>query len=73
MLDFSYDGPELKYFGVGQQLKISKLADTLYGTMKDVLVYVMSDMAKESDNDIKFILPKHTSYVGAVIKVDSKI
>ena len=70
MLDFSYDGPELKYFGVGQQLKISKLADTLYGTMKDVLVYVMSDMAKESDKDYKFIIPKHTSYIGGIIKVE---
>ena len=73
VLDFSYEGPELKFFGEGQKLKVSKLADTLYTTMKDVLVYVMSDMARESDNDYKFIIPKHTSYVGYIIKVGSVI
>ena len=54
----------MKYFGVGQQLKVSKLADTLYGTLKDVIVFVISEMAKESEVDIKFQIPKYTSFVG---------
>lgn len=69
VVDFVYDGPDLKYFGLGKQLKISKLADTLYSTMKDVIVFAMSDIAKESEHDYKFIVPKHTSYVGSIIKV----
>ena len=68
-VDFVYDGPDLKYFGLGKQLKISKLADTLYSTMKDVIVFAMSDIAKESEHDYKFIVPRHTSYVGSIIKV----
>lgn len=65
-----HTGPDLKYFGVGRQIKISKLADSLYSTMKDVLVFVMSDMAKESNVDYKFQVPKHTSFVGSIVKVD---
>ncbi len=53
---------------MGRQLKISKLADTLYSTMKDVLVFVMEEMAKESNIDFKFQMPKHTSFVGAIVK-----
>ncbi len=59
----------MKYFGVGHQLKISKLADTLYSTMKDVIVFVMAEMAKESEVDYKFQVPKHTSFVGSIVKV----
>ncbi|KAK8796819.1 hypothetical protein WA588_000945, partial [Blastocystis sp. NMH] len=66
--DFIHSGNELKYFGVGHQLKISKLADTLYSTMKDVIVFVMEEMAKESDIDYKFQVPKHTSFVGSIVK-----
>lgn len=58
----------MKYFGVGQQLKVSKLADTLYGTLKDVIVFVISEMAKESEVDIKFQMPKYTSFVGSIVK-----
>lgn len=36
--------------------------------MKDVLIYVMGELAKESDTDIKFQVPKHTSFVGTIIK-----
>ena len=36
--------------------------------MKDVLVFVMGEMAKESDTDFKFQMPKHTSFVGSIIK-----
>ena len=60
----------MKYFGVGHQLKISKLADTLYSTMKYVIVFVMEEMAKESDIDYKFQVPKHTSFVGSIVKVE---
>lgn len=55
---------------MGHQLKISKLADTLYSTMKDVIVFVMEEMAKESDIDYKFQVPKHTSFVGSIVKVE---
>lgn len=54
---------------MGHQLKISKLADTLYSTLKDVIVFVIEEMAKDSVQDYKFIVPKHTSYVGTVVKV----
>ena len=37
--------------------------------MKDVLVFVMEDMAKESAVDYKFQVPKHTSFVGSIVKV----
>lgn len=60
----------LHYFGNGQQLKLSKIADSLYSSVRDVLLYVMEDTAKHSDYDCKFPLPKHTSYVGSIIKVD---
>ena len=36
--------------------------------MKDVLVFVMGEMAKGSDTDFKFQMPKHTSFVGSIIK-----
>ena len=49
-------------------MKVSKLGDTLYSTMKDLIVYVMEEMAKESEVDYKFQMPKHTSFVGAIIK-----
>lgn len=68
-VDFIHTGNELKYFGIGHQLKISKLADTLYSTMKDVIVFVMAEMAKESEVDYKFQVPKHTSFVGSIVKV----
>ena len=60
---------ELHYFGSGQQLKISKVADSLYSSLKDVLGYVMVETAKRSDCDCKFQMPKHTSYIGAIVKV----
>lgn len=47
---------------------MSKLGDTLYSAMKDVLIYVMGELAKESDTDIKFQVPKHTSFVGTIVK-----
>lgn len=68
-IELVHTGPDLKYFGVGHQIKISKLADSLYSTMKDVLVFVMAEMAKESSIDYKFQVPKHTSFVGSIIKV----
>ena len=37
--------------------------------MRDLLVFVMSELAKESDVDCKFQLPKHTSFVGTIVKV----
>lgn len=37
--------------------------------MRDLLVFVMGELAKESDVDYKFQLPKHTSFVGAIVKV----
>lgn len=36
--------------------------------MKDVLVFVMEEMAKESETDFKFQMPKHTSFVGTIVK-----
>ena len=60
---------ELHYFGNGQQLKISKVADSLYSSLKDVLGYVMVETAKRSENDCKFQMPKHTSYIGSIVKV----
>ena len=68
-VEFSYSGGDLKYFGVGHQIKISKLADTLYSTLKDVLVFVIEEMAKNSEVDFKFQVPKHTSFVGSIVKV----
>ena len=60
---------ELHDFGNGQQLKISKVADSLYSSLKDVLGYVMVETAKRSENDCKFQMPKHTSYIGSIVKV----
>ena len=60
---------DLHYFGRGQQLKISRVADSLYSSLKDVLGYVMVETAKRSDCDCKFQMPKHTSYIGSVVKV----
>ncbi|KAK8796112.1 hypothetical protein JH06_2783 [Blastocystis sp. subtype 4] len=59
---------DLHYFGRGQQLKISRVADSLYSSLKDVLGYVMVETAKRSDCDCKFQMPKHTSYIGSVVK-----
>lgn len=61
---------DLHYFGNGQQLKISRVADSLYSSLKDVLGYVMVETAKRSDCDCKFQMPKHTSYIGSIVKVD---
>ena len=61
---------ELHYFGKNQQLKISKVADSLYSSLKDVLRYVMDETTKRSDGLYKFQIPKHTSYIGSIIKVD---
>ena len=36
--------------------------------MKDVLLYVISELAKDSTSDIKFQVPKHTSFVGTIVK-----
>lgn len=63
---------ELHYFGKNQQLKISKVADSLYSSLKDVLRYVMDETTKRSDGMYKFQIPKHTSYIGSIIKVDSR-
>ena len=60
----------LHYFGKDQQLKISKVADSLYSSLKDVLRYVMDETTKRSDGLYKFQIPKHTSYIGSIIKVD---
>ena len=68
IIDFIHSPGDLHYFGEGHQLKVSKLGDTLYSTMKDLIVYVMEEMAKESEVDYKFQMPKHTSFVGAIIK-----
>ena len=68
-LEFIHTGKDLKYLGIGSQIKISKLADVLYSSLKDIIVFVMLDMAKNSDVDYKFQVPKHTSYVGSIIKV----
>lgn len=68
-LELVHTDGNLKYFGVGHQIKISKLADTLYSTLKDVLLFVIGEMAKDSDTDFKFQVPKHTSFVGSIIKV----
>ena len=63
-------GEELHYFGQGHQLKISKVADSLYSSLKDVLGYVMIETAKRSEFDCKFQMPKHTSYIGTIVKVN---
>lgn len=68
-IELAHSEGNLKYFGVGHQIKISKLADTLYSTLKDVLVFVISEMAKDSEIDFKFQVPKHTSFVGSIVKV----
>ena len=68
-LELVHTEGNLKYFGVGHQIKISKLADTLYSTLKDVLLFVIGEMAKDSDTDFKFQVPKHTSFVGSIVKV----
>ena len=68
-VDLVHTGEDLKYFGVGKQIKISKLADSLYSSMKDIIVYVMSEMAKDSPVDFKFQVPKHTSFGGSIVKV----
>lgn len=47
---------------------MSKLADTLYATLKDVVVFVISEMARDSSVDIKFQMPKYTSFVGSIVK-----
>ena len=62
-------GTDLHYFGRGQQLKISKVADGLYSSLKDVLGYVMVETAKRSETDCKFQMPKHTSCIGSIVKV----
>ena len=36
--------------------------------MKDLLIYVIEELAKESVSDIKFQLPKHISFVGTIVK-----
>lgn len=53
---------------MGNQLKVSKLADTLYATLKDVVVFVINEMARDSSVDIKFQMPKYTSFVGSIVK-----
>lgn len=60
---------ELHYFGKNQQLKISKVADSLYSSLKDVLRYVMDEKTKQNEGMYKFQIPKHTSYIGSIIKV----
>lgn len=49
-------------------MKVSKLADTLYATLKDVVVFVINEMARDSSVDIKFQMPKYTSFVGSIVK-----
>lgn len=59
----------LRYFGSGQQLKISKVGDSLYSAIKDVMSYVMEETAKQSDCECRFQMPKHTSFIGQIVKV----
>ena len=59
----------LRYFGTGQQLKISKVGDSLYSAINDVMRYVMDETVKQSDCDCRFQMPKHTSFIGQIVKV----
>ena len=68
-VEFTYSRGDLHYFGLGSQLKISKLGDTLYSSLRDVFSFVIDEMAKESDKEYKYQMPKHTSFVGSIIKV----
>ena len=62
-------GVNLRYFGKDQQLKISKVADNLYSAVNYAMVYSMEKEAEKRECDCKFQAPKHTSYIGTVIKV----